>query len=47
MRQLLRKKWECNWIEGEVEDFNEMNKMITDLPYLAIFARDRDNIVTT
>ena len=47
MRQLLRKKSDWNWTEKEKEDFNEINKKITEIPCLAHFARDRDKIVST
>ena len=47
MRQLIRKKSERNWTEREEEDFNEIKKKITEIPCLANFARDRDNIITT
>ena len=47
MRQLLQKTTECNWTEREEEDFNEIMKNITEIPCLAHFARDRDNLVST
>ena len=46
MRQLLRKKPERNWTEREEVHFNDIQKMISDTPCLAHFARDRENIVT-
>ena len=47
MRQLLRKKSEWNWTERKEKDFNEIKKMITEIPCLAKFASDRDTVVTT
>ena len=46
IRQLLRKKSEWNRTERKEEDFNQINKMIAEIPCLAHFARDRNNIVT-
>ena len=47
MRQALKKKSDWNWTKGEEEDSTAIKKMMTEIPCLAHFVRERDNIVTT
>ena len=36
-----------HWTKREEDNVTEIRKMITEIPSLAHFVRDRDNIVTT
>ena len=38
MRQLIRKTIELKWTKREEEDFNEIKKLITEIPCLTHFA---------
>ena len=47
LRRLLKKDSKWNWRKEQDEDFNNIKKLLTKEPYLAHYAKDRDNIVTT
>ena len=47
LRKLLKKESKWNWGKEQDEDFNNIKKLLTEEPYLAHYAKDRDNIVTT
>ena len=48
MRHLLGMRTEWEWTEGEKKDFIEKKKkIVTEIPCLAHFAKNRDNMVAT
>ena len=38
-------KW--NWRKEQEDDFNNLKKLISEEPCLTLYAKDRENIVTT
>ena len=47
LRKLLKKQNEWNWTQEHTEAFNNLKKLITQLPCLAHFNADNENILTT
>ena len=47
LRKLLKKQNEWNWTQEHTEAFNNLKKLITQLPCLAHYNTDNENILTT
>ena len=47
LRKLLKKQNEWNWTQEHTEAFNNLKKLITQLPCLAHYNADKENILTT
>ena len=47
LRKLLKKNKPWKWLPEQETDFNRIKQMLTEGPYLAHYAKDKDNIVTT
>ena len=47
LRKLLKKNTEWKWETEQQNDFETIKKMLTEVPALARYAKDKDNIVTT
>ena len=45
--KLLKKNEPWNWREEQQEDFEKIKQMLTEGPFLAHYAKDINNIVTT
>ena len=43
----MRNNTQWKWTEREKESFSKLNEKVTEIPRLAHFDGDRDNIVTT
>ena len=46
LRKLLKKDFTWNWGKQQNEDFENIKKMLTEVPCLAHYAKDRENIVS-
>ena len=47
LRKLLKKNEPWNWEEEQQKDFEKIKQMLTEVPCLAHYAKDKENIVTT
>ena len=46
LRKLLKRKTEWKWETEQQNDFETIKKVLTEEPALALYAKDKDNIVT-